>query len=215
MIGYKPTGHTDAPNGTLGPFDHVSTHVLNCRSRRGRRDSIGMLQHRLTTDREAESVASHVVRIPLPLPLSDLQVVNVYAILGRRRRDIGGLRLGRRAERIRPRRRAAPARLRPRRRAAHRRHPRPLGSLLPRHRLAATIWHHGDDRPSGASLDRGVRRGHRGLSRCRRSCCAGQEHPNSRRRSPTSRWNRSNGTFRSARPTSGSTTVTKSTAAER
>lgn len=41
-----------------------------------------MLDRRLTTDREAESVASHVVRIPLPLPLSDLRVVNVYAILG-------------------------------------------------------------------------------------------------------------------------------------
>ena len=42
-----------------------------------------MLDRRLTTDRnEVESVTSHVVRIPLPLPLSDLRAVNVYAVLG-------------------------------------------------------------------------------------------------------------------------------------
>jgi glyoxylase-like metal-dependent hydrolase (beta-lactamase superfamily II) len=42
-----------------------------------------MLDRRLTADRnEVESVASHVVRIPLPLPLSDLRAVNVYAVLG-------------------------------------------------------------------------------------------------------------------------------------
>ncbi|HXO50983.1 MAG TPA: hypothetical protein VN888_08140 [Mycobacterium sp.] len=42
-----------------------------------------MLDSRLTTDRdEVDNVTSHVVRIPLPLPLSDLRAVNAYAILG-------------------------------------------------------------------------------------------------------------------------------------
>jgi glyoxylase-like metal-dependent hydrolase (beta-lactamase superfamily II) len=43
-----------------------------------------MLKHRLTAERDenVDDVPSHVVRIPLPLPLKDLRVVNVYAILG-------------------------------------------------------------------------------------------------------------------------------------
>jgi glyoxylase-like metal-dependent hydrolase (beta-lactamase superfamily II) len=34
------------------------------------------------TGLDVDQVSSHVVRIPLPLPLSDLRVVNVYAVLG-------------------------------------------------------------------------------------------------------------------------------------
>lgn len=44
-----------------------------------------MSNHRLTVDRDADDVDDlppHVVKIPLPLPLKDLRVVNVYAILG-------------------------------------------------------------------------------------------------------------------------------------
>lgn len=44
-----------------------------------------MPKHRLAADRDEDDVngtPSHVVRIPLPLPLKDLQVVNVYAVLG-------------------------------------------------------------------------------------------------------------------------------------
>ena len=44
-----------------------------------------MSQRRLAADRDApdaDDLPPHVVRIPLPLPLPDLQVVNVYAILG-------------------------------------------------------------------------------------------------------------------------------------
>jgi glyoxylase-like metal-dependent hydrolase (beta-lactamase superfamily II) len=44
-----------------------------------------MSKHRLAADRDAhdvEDLPPHVVRIPLPLPLRDLRVVNVYAILG-------------------------------------------------------------------------------------------------------------------------------------
>ena len=44
-----------------------------------------MSQHRLAADRGAydvDDLPSHVVRIPLPLPLRDLRMVNVYAILG-------------------------------------------------------------------------------------------------------------------------------------
>jgi glyoxylase-like metal-dependent hydrolase (beta-lactamase superfamily II) len=44
-----------------------------------------MSQRRLAADRDApdaDDLPSHVIRIPLPLPLPDLQVVNVYAILG-------------------------------------------------------------------------------------------------------------------------------------
>jgi hypothetical protein len=44
-----------------------------------------MSKHRLAVDRDEHHVSDlppHVVRIPLPLPLPDLQVVNVYAILG-------------------------------------------------------------------------------------------------------------------------------------
>src|SRR3954471_14469263 len=44
-----------------------------------------MSQRRLAADRDArdaDDLPSHVTRIPLPLPLPDLQVVNVYAILG-------------------------------------------------------------------------------------------------------------------------------------
>jgi glyoxylase-like metal-dependent hydrolase (beta-lactamase superfamily II) len=44
-----------------------------------------MSRHRLAAERDADDVDDlppHVVRIPLPLPLKDLRVVNVYAILG-------------------------------------------------------------------------------------------------------------------------------------
>jgi len=44
-----------------------------------------MSEHRLAADRDAhhaDDLPPHVVRIPLPLPLKDLRVVNVYAILG-------------------------------------------------------------------------------------------------------------------------------------
>src|SRR5215208_5464730 len=44
-----------------------------------------MSRHRLAADRDEHHVSAlppHVVRIPLPLPLPDLRVVNVYAILG-------------------------------------------------------------------------------------------------------------------------------------
>ena len=44
-----------------------------------------MSKHRIAADRDEQHVRDlppHVVRIPLPLPLRDLQVVNVYAILG-------------------------------------------------------------------------------------------------------------------------------------
>lgn len=44
-----------------------------------------MPHHRLAPDRdpvEMRDLPSHVVRIPLPLPLKDLRVVNVYAVLG-------------------------------------------------------------------------------------------------------------------------------------
>src|SRR5258707_8764978 len=42
-----------------------------------------MLDRRLTAGRnQVEGVASPVVRIPVPLPLSDLRAVNVYAVLG-------------------------------------------------------------------------------------------------------------------------------------
>ncbi len=44
-----------------------------------------MSQRRLAADRDApdaDDLPPHVIRIPLPLPLPDLQVVNVYAILG-------------------------------------------------------------------------------------------------------------------------------------
>src|SRR4051812_43658778 len=44
-----------------------------------------MLSHRPAVDRDAHvatGLPAHVVKIPLPLPLKDLAVVNVYAILG-------------------------------------------------------------------------------------------------------------------------------------
>src|SRR5436305_10319311 len=44
-----------------------------------------MSEHRLAAERvahHADDLPPHVVRIPLPLPLKDLRVVNVYAILG-------------------------------------------------------------------------------------------------------------------------------------
>jgi len=44
-----------------------------------------MPNHRLAPDRDEldmQDLPSHVVRIPLPLPLKDLRVVNVYAVLG-------------------------------------------------------------------------------------------------------------------------------------
>jgi glyoxylase-like metal-dependent hydrolase (beta-lactamase superfamily II) len=41
-----------------------------------------VLNHRLTEHDQAELIPSHVVPIALPLPLKDLQTVNVYAILG-------------------------------------------------------------------------------------------------------------------------------------
>jgi glyoxylase-like metal-dependent hydrolase (beta-lactamase superfamily II) len=44
-----------------------------------------MPKHRLITDRDENDVGdtpAHVVRIPLPLPLKDLRVVNVYAVIG-------------------------------------------------------------------------------------------------------------------------------------
>ena len=44
-----------------------------------------MSKHRIAADRDEHYVRDlppRVVRIPLPLPLRDLQVVNVYAILG-------------------------------------------------------------------------------------------------------------------------------------
>jgi glyoxylase-like metal-dependent hydrolase (beta-lactamase superfamily II) len=44
-----------------------------------------MPKHRLAAERNGDAVDAippHVVRIPLPLPLKDLRVVNVYAVLG-------------------------------------------------------------------------------------------------------------------------------------
>jgi glyoxylase-like metal-dependent hydrolase (beta-lactamase superfamily II) len=42
-----------------------------------------VLNHRLVADRDdVDDIPSHVVPIALPLPLKDLRVVNVYAILG-------------------------------------------------------------------------------------------------------------------------------------
>jgi glyoxylase-like metal-dependent hydrolase (beta-lactamase superfamily II) len=42
-------------------------------------------KHHLTAelDEDVDNLPSHVVRIPLPLPLKDLRVVNVYAVLGK------------------------------------------------------------------------------------------------------------------------------------
>lgn len=64
---------------------HTFYRVLNYDFAAGSWGFAEMSKHRLAADRDAHDVDDlppHVVRIPLPLPLKDLRVVNVYAILG-------------------------------------------------------------------------------------------------------------------------------------